>query len=127
MIIPKTRKFGDYFAVLTGDTSCEEVAVGRNFWEEGIAKLPTGRLVSLLPTGSAWPTWERHPHGEEFILQLAGALELILDDGTVHQPLRLESGEFIVMPAGWWHTADTSEVGQALFITPGEGTEVRQR
>lgn len=127
MKVPIPRRFGDYFAVLPGATSCAEVAVGPDFWERGIAELPAGRLVSLLETGSAWSTWERHPHGEEFILQLAGALALILDDETSQCELRLEAGEFVVMPAGWWHTANTSEAGHALFITPGEGTEFRQR
>lgn len=125
--VPQARKLGDFFAHLVGEGRCREVPVGPDFWERGLAELPPGRLVSLLPTGPRWTTWERHPQGEEFILQLSGTLDLLLDDGDAVRPLTLGAGEFVVMPAGWWHTADDSAAGQALFITPGEGTEIRER
>lgn len=124
---PQVRQLGAYFAHLSGPGDCIEVLVGSDFWGEGMMHLPPGRLVSMLPTGAAWPTWECHPLGEEFILQLSGALSLQLDDGNKVHEVQLKAGEFVVMPAGWWHTANASEEGQALFITPGEGTEVRER
>ena len=36
-------------------------------------------------------------------------------------------GERVLNPPGVWHTADVHEPGDALFITPGEGTEHKPR
>jgi hypothetical protein len=39
----------------------------------------------------------------------------------------LEAGQAVVNPRGVWHTVDVHEPGQALFVTPGRGTEHRPR
>ena len=81
----------------------------------------------MLDTGKAWPTWECHPHGEEFILQLAGSLRLWLEqDGRIAERT-LQTGEFIIVPRGVWHTAEATEPGKALFITAGKDTGIRAR
>ena len=117
--------FGGYFAHLADDGGCLTLPVTDTFWSEDIAGLPPGRLVSLMASDADWAVWEMHPAGDEFILQMSGVMTLLFDDGQ--PPVRLEAGRFAVVPKGAWHTADVEAPGQALFITPGEGTQSRPR
>ena len=41
--------------------------------------------------------------------------------------IELHAGDGVLNPPGVWHTADVHEPGDALFITPGAGTEHRPR
>jgi quercetin dioxygenase-like cupin family protein len=88
---------------------------------------PEGRLVTMSPQATTWTSWERHPAGDELVVQVDGRSILIqdLDDGE-HR-LELGPGEAVINPKGVWHTADVVEPGTALFITPGVGTEHRPR
>lgn len=43
-------------------------------------------------------------------------------DGDVQVTFE-ETGSYIVVPKGRWHTAKVSGPTRMLFITPGEGTE----
>ncbi|PEQ14688.1 cupin [Novosphingobium sp. PC22D] len=87
-----------------------------------------GRLVSLHSFTSDWPSWESHPLGEEVVICLAGEITLIqeLDEGRFHSEA-LGPGEYLVNPAGVWHTADVPVSATVLFITPGAGTQNRAR
>lgn len=88
---------------------------------------PEGRLVCITPQDSTWDSWERHPAGEEVVVQLTGRSTLVQEvDGEQHT-VDLEPGHAMVNPTGVWHTADVHEPGIALFITPGLGTEHRPR
>jgi mannose-6-phosphate isomerase-like protein (cupin superfamily) len=84
-----------------------------------------GRLVCITPQDETWDTWERHPAGEEVVYLISGRVDIIqdLDDGE--HVVALRPGEAMVNPANVWHTARVHEPGQALFITPGRGTEHR--
>jgi mannose-6-phosphate isomerase-like protein (cupin superfamily) len=87
-----------------------------------------GRLVVMVGGGDDWTSWERHPAGEEVVLVVSGRLDLIqrtVDGGERRIPLG--PGQAAINPAGVWHTADVHEAGQALFITPGRGTEHEPR
>ena len=118
---------GDHFVQLTLDDGCLPVKVDETFWEHGVEALPPGRLVSLIKSDTDWARWERHPNGEELIFQLEGELVLILEaDGATIQR-RLTVGDFTIVPRGVWHTANVAQAGKALFITPGDGTEGRDR
>jgi mannose-6-phosphate isomerase-like protein (cupin superfamily) len=88
---------------------------------------PRGRLVTLSPQNETWPSWERHPAGDELVLLISGRIDVIqdLDDGE--RRVELRPGEALINPAGVWHTSDVHEPGEALFITPGLGTEHRDR
>lgn len=118
---------GDHFAQLVGDSACLPVKVDEAFWETGITQLPPGRLISMFESREDWQVWERHPQGEEFIFQIDGEMLLLLDDGGRTTGLPLRAGEFAVVPAGVWHSADVAVPGRALYITPGEGTESKPR
>ncbi len=119
---------GAYFAQLAGEGDCLPVKVDAAFWESGVQALPPGRLVSMVESASDWQVWEMHPQGEEMIIQIEGELVLILaQDGSGEARVPLRAGEFAVVPRGVWHTADVPLAGRAIYITPGEGTQSRER
>jgi mannose-6-phosphate isomerase-like protein (cupin superfamily) len=86
-----------------------------------------GRLVTMSPQEHTWTTWERHPAGEELVVQLSGRAVLIQDLPEGENRLELGPGQAAINPKGVWHTADVIEAGTALFITPGRGTSHRPR
>ena len=86
-----------------------------------------GRLVSYFHQDASWDTWERHPAGDELVVLVSGRVDLFQEiDGEVRK-VELTAGMAVVNPPGVWHTADIHEPGDALFITPGRGTEIRPR
>lgn len=82
-----------------------------------------GRLVMTFRSEASWPAWERHPAGEEVVVLLSGRIDLIQRTGDGERRIALRPGQAVVNPTGVWHTADVHEPGEALFITPGRGTE----
>jgi mannose-6-phosphate isomerase-like protein (cupin superfamily) len=84
-----------------------------------------GRLVCIIAQDRTWDAWERHPAGEELVVVLTGRIELVQEVAGEERAVVLGPGEAIVNPAGIWHTARVHEPGQALFVTPGRGTEGR--
>ena len=97
----------------------------RDYEERFAADGDEGRLVCITVQERTWDTWERHPAGEELVVVLSGHIELLQEvDGEQHV-VALGPGEAVVNPAGVWHTARVQEPGQALFVTPGRGTEHR--
>ncbi len=87
-----------------------------------------GRLVSMHTFDGSWDSWEVHPLGEEVVLCLEGAMTLHQEhaDGTT-TTVTIAAGEYVINPAGTWHTADIDGSAKALFITAGLGTEHRPR
>lgn len=87
-----------------------------------------GRLVSLFDFTSDWDSWEMHPAGDEVVVCLSGEMTLIQErpDGSLHSE-HLSAGQYLINPAGTWHTANIAEAATALFITAGEGTTGRPR
>ncbi len=86
-----------------------------------------GRLVTMGRNGESWTVWERHPAGEEVVVLLSGRVDLIQRLGGDERRIPLEPGQAVINPTGVWHTADVHEPGDALFITPGRGTEHEPR
>ena len=88
-----------------------------------------GRLVSWHSFDSSWDMWEMHPGGDEIVLCVDGAVELVQEvDG--HLPTtRLNAGQWAVNKAGTWHTAnlDQGATATCVFITSGLGTQHRSR
>jgi hypothetical protein len=82
-----------------------------------------GRLVMVAESAGDWPSWERHPAGEEVVALLSGRIDLIQRVGTSERRIPLAAGQAVVNPTGVWHTVDVHEPGSVLFITPGLGTE----
>jgi mannose-6-phosphate isomerase-like protein (cupin superfamily) len=86
-----------------------------------------GRLVMMFEQADSWDSWERHPAGDEVVVLVSGRADLLQElDGCV-QRIPMAPGEAVINPAGVWHTAEVSEPGTVLTITPGQGTEHRPR
>ncbi len=84
-------------------------------------------LVSRYDFGADWPSWEVHPQGDEVVVLMSGAAEMILDERGGHRSVRLtRPGEFVIVPKGTWHTAKIATPTSMLFITPGEGTDHKE-
>jgi len=88
-----------------------------------------GRLVSWHSFDSSWDSWEMHPGGDEVVLCVNGAIELIQDLGGQLLTTPLAQGQWVVNKAGTWHTANVAKDSMAscVFITSGLGTQHRSR
>jgi mannose-6-phosphate isomerase-like protein (cupin superfamily) len=86
-----------------------------------------GRIVVMNLQDATWDQWERHPAGEEVVVLLSGRVDLIQEIDGSERRVELRPGLAVVNPPGVWHTAEVHEPGDALFITPGRGTEHRPR
>lgn len=114
--------------LLLGDAGeAEAIPVDADFWTNMDPRLSTGRMVSFVRSEANWPTWERHPEGDEVIHQLEGELLLIVEHPHGEERIALPRGMTAIVPRGLWHTADVIEAGFALYITPGANTAQRQR
>ncbi|MEP3051883.1 MAG: cupin [Erythrobacter sp.] len=87
-----------------------------------------GRLVSQHSFSEGWDTWEMHPNGSEVVICTSGAMVLTQEfpDGRTNQ-IALGAGEYAINPPGVWHIADVEKQATAIFITSGEGTQMRPR
>lgn len=108
----------------------EQIAVTEAFWSDLLSgarpELDQGRLISAFSFSQDWPSWERHPAGEELVMLLGGATTLVLEEVNGERELPLETvGRYVLVPRGVWHTARTTQPTTLLFITPGAGTEHR--
>jgi mannose-6-phosphate isomerase-like protein (cupin superfamily) len=93
--------------------------------EEHAADGDEGRLVTMSPQDRTWMSWERHPAGEEVVVLLSGRVDLVQDRDGQENVVELRPGQAVINPAGVWHRSVVHEPGQAIFITPGRGTEHR--
>jgi uncharacterized cupin superfamily protein len=112
------------------DSAIETLPVANDFWPKLIAgelgSFHNEYLVTCYTYDKDWPSWERHPNGDEIVCLLSGAVTVILegnDDNTLIELRRM--GDYAFIPKGTWHTAKTTQATTMLFITAGEGTENR--
>ena len=115
------------FAVVKPDQSVETIAVGPTLYQEldqNFSGFKSHALVSVHAFDADWPSWERHPAGDEIVILLSGEATFVLrrEEGEEHIALGKDL-EFVVVPRNTWHTAKIPRSALILFITPGEGTE----
>ena len=108
----------------------EQIAVTEQFWSDVVngarPELDQGRLMSAFSFSANWPSWERHPAGEELVMLLSGSAMLLLEEASGERALLLDTvGSYVLVPQGVWHTARTTQPTTLLFLTPGAGTERR--
>ena len=117
------------FVVLKPDRTTALVDVTPTVYEELDRRFDGFRdhvLVSTYAFDADWPSWERHPAGDEIVCLLSGNVRLVLERDGGEEIVQLsEPGTYVVVPKGTWHTARTSVPTRMLFVTPGEGTENR--
>lgn len=81
-----------------------------------------GWLITEFEFSQDWPNWEMHPHGDEFVYLLSGALDLhIEEDGRVNI-IHLQGSAAALVPRGLWHTAKVKSASRMLHVTRGEGS-----
>src|SRR5262245_34380719 len=68
---------------------------------------------------------EMHPHGDELLLLLSGALDVILDLSEGQRTIPLAAGGACLVPRGVWHRLAMRQPSDLVFITPPEGTRLR--
>ena len=114
---------------LADDPEVAVVPVTDDFWPtiDERTELQTGRLVTATTVDDDWDMWEMRPNGDELIVATEGCVRLHLDDGSTVSEVTIEAPEFVVMPAGTWHTADSLGPARLLIMTWGEGTRHRPR
>lgn len=117
----------DVYLDLRGDGRATMHPGGPAFWAGlmGGDVALDGRLVSCADTDGAWDSWEMHPHGDEVIVALSGAVTLTLEEPDGLREVIVGPSQMVVVPAGVWHTARSLEPARLLFITAGEGTQHR--
>jgi mannose-6-phosphate isomerase-like protein (cupin superfamily) len=117
------------FAVLRPDLTVAPVDVTPGIYEQLDRDFDNFKghvLVSTHAFSEDWPTWERHPAGDELVCLLSGEATMVFERDGKETPVRLsEPGSYVLVPRGTWHTARTSVSTTMLFVTPGEGTENR--
>ena len=86
------------------------------------------RLVSQHSFTEGWSTWEMHPHGSEVVLCISGSMVLTQEfpDGS-RKKTTLSAGEYAINAPGVWHIADVETHAEAIFITAGKDTQMRDR
>jgi mannose-6-phosphate isomerase-like protein (cupin superfamily) len=117
---------------LRPNATIEPLTVAEDFWHTiasgALGSFHDEYLVTLHKIDVDFPMWEMHPNGDEIICLLSGKMTITLDvDGQQTRHLLDESGAFVLVPKGAWHTATVHANVRALFITAGEGTEHRER
>ena len=101
---------------------------GDAFWQLPPAQAEAygqGWLISEYAFTVDWPTWEMHPHGDEFVYLLSGAVELLLEQDGNLVTIPLNDSGAVVVPRGVWHTARVLAPCRMLHVTRGGGTETR--
>lgn len=92
----------------------------------GINRAPGERIVGMAaprdPADLHPENWEMHPHGDELLYLLEGALDLVLDGG---EAVPLHAGQACVVESGTWHRLLLRAPSRLLFVTPAGGTRMR--
>ena len=115
------------FVVINPDHSATPVDVTPTIYQELDERFDgfKGRqLIATYHFEGDWPTWEIHPHGDEVVVLLSGAADMVFEEKGTHQVVKLaKSGDYVIVPKGTWHTARIATPTSMLFITPGQDTE----
>ncbi len=82
-------------------------------------------LITEFDCSADWSNWEMHPHGDEFVYLLSGAVMMRLALPEGEKQLLLQASRAIIVPRGVWHTACVSVPSKMLFVTKGRDTQHR--
>ena len=103
------------------------IDVDERFWETLSFRddLLEGRILGLLHMENDSDHSEMHPSGDEILILLSGAVDVIFHEagGDFVTPLR--DLRACIVPRGVWHRVLVHAPSDMIFITPAKGTEVR--
>jgi mannose-6-phosphate isomerase-like protein (cupin superfamily) len=68
---------------------------------------------------------EMHPLGDELLLLLSGAVDVVLEEPAGPRVIELRGGRACIVPRGVWHRLILREPGDLVFVTPPKGTQLR--
>jgi mannose-6-phosphate isomerase-like protein (cupin superfamily) len=130
MSVHKALQLDSTYVHLGDDGAGTPVPVTETFWPElmggQLAHLEAGRMAMLFRFTRDWDSWETHPNGEELVLLIEGAADLVLEEGEMERAIPLRTpGDFALVPRDAWHTARVHAPTTMAFITPGKGTRHR--
>lgn len=121
------RNLANTFAVIDPDLRVHPVDVSPTLYESldsNFAGFVGHVLMSMHGFSTDWPSWDRHPAGDEIVMLLSGSAHLVLRTDAGDREIEIsEPGACVVIPQHTWHTARIAAPTRMLFITPGEGTE----
>src|SRR5262245_13775951 len=116
------------YVVLADGPGAKRIEVGPDFWQTIDQRSDlAGRMVGGFRSDSGWTSWETDPDGDETVLLLSGAVDLVLDEAKGERTVELRDRAAVIVPRGVWHTANALTSSEALHITRGAGTVHRPR
>lgn len=112
------------------------ISDARQFWADLMAGNPQnpdaarvakggGWLVALFPMTQDTDHWEIHPNGDEVLLMVSGAMDVVLDEAGAERTVPVDEGAAFIVPRGAWHRLVLRVPGAMLALTYGEGTQGR--
>ena len=103
------------------------IDVTAEFWTELMAgeRRCDGRLVTAFQMSESAAHWEMHPAGDELICLFSGSAVAVLEEADIAREIELQARSACIIPKGVWHRLIVRDPGQALFVTPGKGTQHR--
>ena len=113
---------------LTAEGHATPILVTPDFWATigERTELHDGFLVTRSRMTEDWPHWEMHPEGEEILILLSGAMDLLLDDGERQWTVELRPDRNTwINRRGVWHRGLVREPSDVVFLTAGRGTQHR--
>lgn len=118
------------FVHLRSGGDAERVELTPSFWRDSTAPGRYDRLVGIFefstPDDLHSSTQEVHPEGDELILLVSGAIDVVLEDDGAERAVSLEAGQAAIVPRGVWHRLVMREPGKLLFINSRTRMESRR-
>ncbi len=114
------------YVFLDHDGGATREDVGPEFWATiGVRSHEKRRLVCVFHLSEDASHWEVHPAGDELVFLLDGAVDLVLEEKDGERVVALRDRAATVVPRGTWHRVVVHSPSDALFVTPGAGSEQR--
>jgi len=126
----------DTYVFLQDGGRAPTIDVTETFWRDLVSATPTSPGAALVANGAGWltavyrferdtPTWEMHPAGDEVLVLLSGAIDVVLEVAGTNRLVELRERAACLVPRGTWHRQVVRTPGHELAITYGKGTQHR--
>jgi mannose-6-phosphate isomerase-like protein (cupin superfamily) len=100
--------------------SAQPVKVDAAFWRGSLPGRRDDRMVGAFDFHSSEDLHasmeEMHPLGDEVIFLVAGAIDVVLEEGGAESAVALEAGHATIVPRGAWHRLVMRRPGRLVFI-----------